>query len=86
MVVYLAGRVGERVFFGFDPQRANARGHIAFGMGIHYCLGAALARFEARLAIGAIADRWPRLRLVTQAPVKDPRRHDRYREIIVAVD
>jgi len=30
------------------------------------------ARFEARLAIEAIADRWPDLKLVTQAPVKDP--------------
>ena len=47
--------------------------------------GAALARFETRLAIETIADRWPDLALVTTAPVKDPRRHDRYRELIVEV-
>jgi len=70
----------------FDIARKFAAPALSFGAGPHFCIGAALARFEARLAIGAIADRWPRLRLVTQAPVKDPRRHDRYREIIVAVD
>jgi cytochrome P450 len=70
----------------FDIARRFAAPALSFGAGPHFCIGAALARFEARLAIGAIADRWPRLRLVTQAPVKDPRRHDRYREIIVAVD
>jgi cytochrome P450 len=69
-----------------DIARKFAAPALSFGAGPHFCIGAALARFEARLAIGAIADRWPRLRLVTQAPVKDPRRHDRYREIIVAVD
>ena len=70
----------------FDIARKFAAPALSFGAGPHFCIGAALARFEARLALGAIADRWPRLRLVTQAPVKDPRRHDRYREIIVAVD
>jgi cytochrome P450 len=59
---------------------------LSFGAGPHFCIGAALARFEARLAIEAIAGRWPELTLVTTAPVKDPRRHDRYRELIVQVD
>jgi cytochrome P450 len=56
---------------------------LSSGAGPHFCIGAALARFEARLAIEAVADRWPDLTLVTTAPVKDPRRHDRYRELIV---
>ena len=69
----------------FDIHRKPAQPALAFGAGPHFCIGSALARFEARLAIETIADRWPDLRLVTTAPVKDPRRHDRYREIIVAV-
>ena len=34
---------------------------LGFGFGIHTCLGAALARMESRLAIAALARRWPRL-------------------------
>jgi cytochrome P450 len=34
----------------FDAERSNARDHIAFEVGIHTCLGAALARLEARIA------------------------------------
>lgn len=70
----------------FDITRKPAVPALSFGAGPHFCVGAALARFEARLAIEAVADRWPGLRLITEEPVKDPRRHDRYREIIVAVD
>jgi cytochrome P450 len=70
----------------FDIARKPAGPALSFGAGPHFCIGAALARFEARLAIEAVADRWPALRLVTTAAVKDPRRHDRYREIIVAVN
>jgi cytochrome P450 len=58
---------------------------LSFGTGPHFCIGAALARFEARLAIEAIADRWPEIRLVTTHPVKDPKRADRYLEILVSV-
>ncbi|MBS0412462.1 MAG: cytochrome P450 [Proteobacteria bacterium] len=67
----------------FDIRRQMAVPPLSFGAGPHFCIGAALARFEARLAIEAIADRWPDIELVTTAPVKDPRRHDRYRELIV---
>jgi len=70
----------------FDIARRPSQPALSFGAGPHFCIGAALARFEARLAIEAIVGRWPGLRLVTEAPVKDRRRHDRYSEIIVAVD
>src|SRR5580693_3237880 len=69
----------------FDIRRKPAVPALSFGVGPHFCLGAALARFEARLAFETVADRWPNLRLVTTAPVKDPRRHDRYREVMVEI-
>ena len=68
----------------FDIRREMRVPPLAFGVGPHFCIGSALARFEARLAIETIANRWPNLRLVTVAPVKDPRRHDRYREVVVS--
>ncbi|MGK5730366.1 cytochrome P450 family protein [Streptomyces sp. URMC 124] len=46
----------------FDIRR-DARGHVAFGHGIHYCLGAPLARLEARIAIGSLLERCPDLAL-----------------------
>ncbi|SHH78639.1 cytochrome P450 family protein [Streptomyces sp. 3214.6] len=46
----------------FDIRR-EPRGHLAFGHGIHYCLGAPLARLEARTAIGTLLDRAPALAL-----------------------
>ncbi len=50
----------------FDLDRAD-NDHLAFGGGIHYCLGAALARVEAQLAFGALLRRHPHLELVDGA-------------------
>ncbi|SFE08992.1 Cytochrome P450 [Actinacidiphila alni] len=46
----------------FDIRR-DARGHIAFGHGIHYCLGAPLARLEAKVALRGLLERFPGLAL-----------------------
>ncbi|MFG2044848.1 cytochrome P450 [Dactylosporangium sp. NPDC048998] len=49
-----------------DPARAHGR-HLAFGHGIHFCLGAPLARLEGELAIGTLLRRFPGLRLAVPA-------------------
>jgi cytochrome P450 len=51
----------------FDLRRANAMKTLAFGKGIHYCLGAALGRLEAQIALEVVTRRFPRLRLVEGA-------------------
>jgi cytochrome P450 len=52
----------------FDPLRENAKLHLAFGFGDHFCLGAALARQEVQLAVRAALERFPELRLVESRP------------------
>jgi cytochrome P450 len=46
-----------------DIAREGAHGHLAFGGGAHYCLGAALARLEGQASIGALVRRFPDLDL-----------------------
>jgi cytochrome P450 len=50
-----------------DPDRLDlgrdASGHVAFGHGIHYCVGAPLARLEGEIAFGALLSRFPGLSL-----------------------
>jgi cytochrome P450 len=50
-----------------DPDRLDlgrdTSGHVAFGYGIHYCLGAPLARMEAEVALGALLARFPGISL-----------------------
>ncbi|MFI5808446.1 cytochrome P450 [Streptomyces sp. NPDC051561] len=48
----------------FDIQREDARAHLAFGKGIHYCIGAPLARMEARIALDLLAQRAPHMKLI----------------------
>jgi cytochrome P450 len=47
-----------------DLARDNAHTHLSFGGGVHYCLGAALARLEAQVAIGSLIRRFPKLEMV----------------------
>jgi cytochrome P450 len=47
----------------FDLGRDNAGQHLAFGLGLHYCLGANFGKLEARLALEELARRYPRLHL-----------------------
>ena len=46
-----------------DLGREGAHGHLSFGGGPHYCLGAALARLEGQVAIGSLVARFPTMRL-----------------------
>ncbi|MFI6298416.1 cytochrome P450 [Nonomuraea sp. NPDC050790] len=57
----------------FDPRRFTSdRGdpgrHLAFGLGIHFCLGATLARMEGEIALRALAKAAPGLKLAEEAP------------------
>ncbi|MFQ5438791.1 MAG: cytochrome P450, partial [Paracoccaceae bacterium] len=56
----------------FDPGRADAA-NISFGAGVHFCIGAPLARLEMKIALGTLWARCPKLRMVGQ-----PRYGDRY--------
>ncbi|HEV7526480.1 MAG TPA: cytochrome P450, partial [Acidimicrobiia bacterium] len=63
---YLAGNLDPAVFddpLRFDISRHNADRHIAFGYGIHFCLGAQLARVELRSLFGQLVPRLESLEL-----------------------
>lgn len=51
----------------FDVCRENASRHVSFSFGVHHCLGFNLARLQGALAVGALLERLPALRLV-EAP------------------
>jgi len=71
MVVALAGANRDpRVFDRperFDVARENARDHVSFSGGRHYCLGASLARMEGEVGLRALTERFPGLRLLPGA-------------------
>jgi cytochrome P450 len=49
-----------------DLNRGNAGHHVAFGLGPHFCIGNALARLEAEIALRTLAERFPRMELSDQ--------------------
>ena len=57
----------------FDPDRGGA-GHVTFGAGIHFCVGAPLARLELEVALPVLFERLPALRLARE-PVYASRYH-----------
>ncbi len=68
----------DPAFFGDDADqldlgRPDAARHQSFGNGIHFCLGAALARSEGELAISRLVKTFPNLRLTADEPVFAPR-------------
>jgi len=48
----------------FDIRRSNARKQLTFGNGVHFCLGAPLARLEMKIVFEEFAKRFPKMRLV----------------------
>ncbi|MFI6100034.1 cytochrome P450 [Lentzea sp. NPDC051213] len=64
MLMLAAANRDPRVFadpLKFDPARSNAREHLAFSAGIHYCIGAGLSRIEGSLALHELFKRFPNL-------------------------
>jgi cytochrome P450 len=57
----------------FDVTRPNARDHVAFSAGRHFCLGAALARMEGEVGLRLLFDRYPDLRTLPGARRRDTR-------------
>ncbi|MFF4607088.1 cytochrome P450 [Streptomyces sp. NPDC001339] len=65
VVAVASGNRDESVFADadrLDVRRPNAQHHLAFGYGIHQCLGQALARVELQVVIGTLLRRFPTLR------------------------
>jgi cytochrome P450 len=69
--ISLAGANRDPAYFAdpdrFDPERENAKHHVAFAHGPHVCVGMHLARLEALTAATRLFERLPGLRLVRQA-------------------
>jgi cytochrome P450 len=54
----------------FDPTRENV-GHVSFGAGIHFCIGAPLARLELQIGLAVLFDQLSRMRLASAPRYRD---------------
>jgi cytochrome P450 len=76
MVHFGSANRDERAFAcpaSLDPERTELSRHLAFGKGIHFCIGAPLARLELRIALPLLVERLPNLRLADGAvPQREP--------------
>jgi len=54
----------------FDPDRPTAQRHVAFGQGVHACIGNVLARMEARHALQALARHVNRIDVIADEPLR----------------
>jgi cytochrome P450 len=72
LYIHYAGAQRDEAVFAdadtFDLDRENVKQHFAFGKWTHICLGAPLARLEARVSLECFAERMPNLRLVPDQP------------------
>jgi cytochrome P450 len=79
LLAVISGNRDEQRFVDpedFDPERPLLGQHLAFGRGIHVCVGAGLARLETRVMLEVLARRLPGLRLVEPPQlVPGPVRH-----------
>ncbi len=77
ILLYLGGANRDPAVFedpaAFDVRRPNADQHIAFSAGVHFCLGASLARLEAAVALRSLYERFPDLH-VSGTPERRPTR------------
>jgi cytochrome P450 len=74
IVMFGAANRDEAVFecpHQFRVDRPKPQQHLAFGQGIHFCVGAALARMEVQVAVGRLLERLPGLRAVEGEPAID---------------
>ena len=69
------GRRGIPPAGPFDLHRPDSERHLAFGQGLHYCLGANLGKLEAQIAVAELARRLPRLRLAPDQRADLPPEH-----------
>ncbi len=76
MVMTVLGAANHDPAVFDDPHtlrldRPNARNHLGFAAGVHYCLGASLAKLEATVAIGTLIRRFPSLELAGDPSWRD---------------
>jgi cytochrome P450 len=56
----------------FDIRRPNAHQQLSFGWGMHFCLGAGLARIESEIVLRLLCERFPDLGLVSDQDLSFP--------------